>query len=535
MSVGQRAFRGDIAVPLWSRERLVAIALGLVALLLAFLIAHDVLFPASSSTSALRTVTAARGNVRSAVSGTGTVVPATQQNLSFGVAGTLTEIDVKVGDQVKQGQVLAKLDRTTFQTALDQANNNLTTAQATLNNTLNSNAVVQAQHSLANAQQSLSDTQAQVSLTNQQDANTLAADQAQLANVDQPALDQAQTNYNNAGCTTSPQPQTCTQQIQQALTQAQNTVAQDKTKIAQDQNKIATDQLNGQKTINSATAAVTAAQDSLNSQTIQRPNTIASQQSAVANAQIAVQTAQKNLDQTTLTAPTDGTVLSINGQAGENASAGAGVTAQAPGTTAPLPSTSGSTSSSSGGGSAGASSFMVLGNVSGLQVIAPFAEADAARLAANQTATITFDAVANLSVPAHVLAIASGATVISNVTNYYATLVIDQLDSRLKPGMTANASVVVQQATNVLMLPNSAITRLGSVSFVNVLGKDGKTQTRQQIQTGATGDQSTEIVSGLSAGDRVVLPQLKAPTGAAGGRGFGGGGSGGTVRIGGGG
>src|SRR5262249_61663025 len=127
------------------------------------------------------------------------------------------------------------------------------------------------------------------------------------------------------------------------------------------------------KPITSPTPAVTAAQDPLNSQTIQRPNTIASQQSAVANAQIAVQTAQKNLDQTTLTAPTDGTVLSINGQAGENASAGAGVTAQAPGTTAPLPSTSGSTSSSSGGGSAGASSFMVLGNVSGLQGIAPLA------------------------------------------------------------------------------------------------------------------------------------------------------------------
>src|SRR5262249_58888246 len=80
-----------------------------------------------------------------------------------------------------------------------------------------------------------------------------------------------------------------------------------------------------------------------------------------------------------------------------------------------------------------------------------------------------------------------------------------------------------------------ANTMLGSVMFVNVLGKDGKTQTRQQIQTGATGDQSTEIVSGLSAGDRVVMPQLKAPTGAAGGRGFGGGGGGGTVRIGGGG
>ena len=501
MSVSQRAFGGEIATPFFSRERVVAIALGLLAVLLGVLIAHDVLFPPAASTTSLRTVTASLGSVRAAVSGTGTVAPAAQQNLSFGVAGTLAEIDVKVGDQVKQGQVLAKLDAASFQSALDQANNTLTQAQATLNNTESSNAITQARHSLQAAQQTLSDTQASVNLTNQQDAQVLS---------------DAQAKPNSDGCLNSPPPAVCTAD-QQAITQAQN--------------KQATDQLAGQRSINQATAAVTAAQDSLNSQVTQRPNTIASQQAAVANAQLAVQTAQKNLTATTLTAPSDGTVISLNGQVGENTSAGTGVTAQAPGTTAPLPSSSGSTSSSGGGGSA-TSSFMVLGSVSGMQVIAPFAEADAARLGANQTATVTFDAVPNLSVPAHVLAVASSATVISNVTNYYATLVIDRVDQRLKAGMTANASVVVQQASNVLMLPNSAITHLGNLAFVNLLGRDGKTQTRQQVQLGATGDQSSEIVSGLNEGDKVVLPQLKAPAGA-GARGLGGGGGG--VRIGGGG
>ena len=500
MSVSQRAFGGEIATPFFSRERVVAIALGLLAVLLGVLIAHDVLFPPAASTTSLRTVTASLGSVRAAVSGTGTVAPAAQQNLSFGVAGTLAEIDVKVGDQVKQGQVLAKLDAASFQSALDQANNTLTQAQATLNNTESSNAITQARHSLQAAQQTLSDTQASVNLTNQQDAQVLS---------------DAQAKYNSDGCLNSPPPAVCTAD-QQAITQAQN--------------KQATDQLAGQRSINQATAAVTAAQDSLNSQVTQRPNTIASQQAAVANAQLAVQTAQKNLTATTLTAPSDGTVISLNGQVGENTSAGTGVTAQAPGTTAPLPSSSGSTSSS-GGGSA-TSSFMVLGSMSGMQVIAPFAEADAARLAANQTATVTFDAVPSLSMPAHVLAIASSATVISNVTNYYATLVIDRVDPRLKAGMTANASVVVQQASNVLMLPNSAITHLGNLAFVNLLGRDGKTQTRQQVQLGAAGEQSSEIVSGLNEGDKVVLPQLKAPTGA-GARGLGGGGGG--VRIGGGG
>lgn len=561
MSVSQRAL-GGVRAPLVSRDRVVAIALGLASLLLAFLIAHDVLFPAAPAAGSARTVTVSRGTVRSAVSGTGTVVPASQQNLTFGVAGTLSEVDVKVGDHVKQGQVLAKLDQTTFQNALSQANNNLTTAQATLSNTVNGNSITQAQHSLDNAKQSLADAQASVNLINQQDAIAIANDQSQLS-TDQNALNAAHQTYDPQvavaqnelalaqaqfkadQCDTIPTGPKCPadllaiQQKQQNLTAtqapitaAQNAVNADQNKLSQDQTKQATDQLNGQKTINSATAAVTSAQDTLNSQTIQRPNTIASQQAAVANAQLAVQTAQKNLDQTTLTAPVDGTVLSITGQAGESVGATAAATAQAPGSSAPQPTASGATSGAGGtSGAASASSFIVLGNLTGLQVISPFAEADAAKLAANQQATITFDAVPNLSVPAHLLAIGAAASVIQNVTNYYATLVIDQIDPRLKSGMTANASVVVQQANNVLMVPNTVISRPGGTAVVTLLGRDGRTQTRTQVQTGAAGDQSTEIVSGLNEGDKVVVPQLRTTTTPGGVRGPGGGG-GGAVRIG---
>jgi multidrug efflux pump subunit AcrA (membrane-fusion protein) len=562
---------------------MVAAALGVLALLLAFLIVHDVLFPPAPTLTSQRSVPVSVGSVRSAVSGTGTVVPVTQQNMSFNQSGQLSEIDVKVGDHVTAGQTLAKLDPTVLQQALDQANNNLTQAQASLNSTLNGNAVQQAQHNLANAQQSLTDAQAQVNLTNQQDANTVANDQSQLSNdqtalstantnrdniqrqidnVDTPAVQQAQKAYDD--CIKANQtPAACTQQAgnlqsaqnvlaadtqartsaQQAASQAQTAVNSDQSRQTTDQNKQASDQVSNQKTIDTANAAVITAQDSLNSQTIQRPSTIASQQATVANDQLAVQTAQRNLSQTTLTAPFDSTVLSINGQVGETVSGGAGTTAQAPGTTAPQPSSSGATSSSAGGsagssGGGGASGgFMVLGNVSGLEVVAPFAEADAARLAANQQATITFDAVANLTLPAHVLAVASGATVISNVANYYATLVIDRLDQRLKSGMTANANVIVQQVAGVLTLPNSAITRLGTSSFVTLLDKNGTT-TRQPVQTGTVGDSTTEIVSGLNPGDRVVLPQLRTSTGgAAGGRGAGGGfgGGGGAIRVGGGG
>src|SRR5205807_8327571 len=116
------------------------------------------------------------------------------------------------------------------------------------------------------------------------------------------------------------------------------------------------DQLQGQHSINQSSAQVTSARDQLDSQAITRPNTIASQSAAVGNAQLAVQTAQRNLDSTTLIARFDGTVNSVSGQPGDVVSGGSGATAQAPGSSAPQPSSSGSTSGATGAtGSASAS------------------------------------------------------------------------------------------------------------------------------------------------------------------------------------
>jgi multidrug efflux pump subunit AcrA (membrane-fusion protein) len=184
---------------------------------------------------------------------------------------------------------------------------------------------------------------------------------------------------------------------------------------------------------------------------------------------------------------------------------------------------------------------MSLGNLSAMQVTAPFAEADAAKVKPNQTASFTFDAIPNLTLTGHVVSVAAAATTISNVTDYYVTLALDNIDQRLKFGMTANASVVVSQASNVLMVPNSAITHIGTAAYVTVLGSDGK-RTRIPIQTGTVGDNTTEIASGLVQGEKVVLPQLTTPSstgttgagrGLGGGGVLGGGGGGGGGRLGG--
>jgi HlyD family secretion protein len=468
--------------------------LGLIGVLLIGLIARDTVF-AQPAAATIRTGTADRGTVMSAVSGTGSLLPAGRMNVSFKQAGVLTEVDVRVGDKVATGQVLARIDSSTQQAALAQAQASLASAQANLQATqspLTAAQVAQLQHQVSNAQQNYNDTVASVNATNQADAATVASDQAKV-NADCP---------NGAQC------------------------SQEQAQLANDKTKQNMDAISGQSRINSAAQQITSSRDNLAVQTQVKPNSLASSQAQVASAQAQVQTAQVALNQTTLTAPTSGVVISINGVPGETAGGG---TAQSPGSLAPQPSS---------GTSGGSSAFMVIDDNSSFVAVMPFAETDSARLAANQTVAFTFDAVPNLTISGHVLSISPSATVVSNVVNYYVSFVLNRTDPRLREGMTANASVTVARADNAVRVPNAAVRTTGGTSMVTVLSKGQQVAT--EVVTGVVGDTYTEIKAGLNEGDIVVLPALRTTTGTStnggnltrgGGGGFGGGG---VVRGGGG-
>jgi macrolide-specific efflux system membrane fusion protein len=86
----------------------------------------------SSTAGSQRYATVQAGNVVATVSASGTVQSANMANADFGTSGTVTEIDVRVGDAVTKGQVLAKLDPTAAQDQLNTANANLASAQQSL-------------------------------------------------------------------------------------------------------------------------------------------------------------------------------------------------------------------------------------------------------------------------------------------------------------------------------------------------------------------------------------------------------------------
>jgi macrolide-specific efflux system membrane fusion protein len=247
-----------------------------------------------------------------------------------------------------------------------------------------------------------------------------------------------------------------------------------------------------QASLQSAQASLSAAEAALRAATT--PGAVASAQAQVANANGQVQRAQLEDAKTVLTAPQAGTVLEINAQVGNTVTAGS--------TGTPVVNGSGTTIVAPDALTSG-KVFMAIGNGSSFQVSAAFSQSDATGLQAAQTGTVSFDALPGVNFPCHLAAIASVASVINGVTLFYAAVAPDQTDPRLRIGMTANVIINIAQATNVLAVPSAALYLLNNAPYVNVWYQGRAVPTR--VVTGLAGSHLTQIVSGLSQGEQVVL------------------------------
>jgi multidrug efflux pump subunit AcrA (membrane-fusion protein) len=174
-------------------------------------------------------------------------------------------------------------------------------------------------------------------------------------------------------------------------------------------------------------------------------------------------------------------------------------------------------------------------------VTAGFSEADAAKLRVGQSANITVNALPGQVLAAHVISIPPVGTTSSGVVTFSVMLQLDQSVSGLRPGMSVSAQVVVAQVENAVNLPLSAVGRGAGGRTVTVM-RAGK-QVQVPVVLGMSGDNSVQILSGLKAGEDVVITSTVAGTGGgagaatgAGGGGLGrGGGFGGAGGFGGGG
>ena len=134
-----------------------------------------------------------------------------------------------------------------------------------------------------------------------------------------------------------------------------------------------------------------------------------------------------------------------------------------------------------------------------MQLVVPLSESEIGNVKDGQTATVTVEALSGTKLAAHVSEVATLSTSNSGVVSYDVTFQLDQMAAGLKPGMSATAEVVVKQAEGV-NVPTSAISA-GSVT----VEQSGK-QVRRRVVTGLGGNTSTIVLSGLKAGETVVLP-----------------------------
>jgi multidrug efflux pump subunit AcrA (membrane-fusion protein) len=528
-----------------------------VAIVIVALLAWNSIYSSASAKAPTRTATVEQGTVQATVTATGNVTPASDLSVNFQSGGTVTESDVKPGDQVKAGQTLAKIDDTQTAAALASAQAGLVSAQANLANVSqpltaavaaqNAAALLTGQQQVATAQGALSSAQqgAVLNATGYQNAINQAIGQLNR-DTNQYSSDQASCATGTTAGSGSGGGQSCAAQ----LVSDQNTIAKDRDALTNANQQQVTGQMKDQQSIqqaqngvNSALAGLGSTQASNNAKATATPASVAAAQSQVAQAQANLLAAQKAEANATLTAPGDATVATVNGIVGQTVSGGGTSTAS-------TGSSASSAASSSSSGSNSSSAFLTLENTASLQVVSGFAEADASKVQVGQAATVSLNALPNQAVSGKVSTVDVNATVVSNVVTYNVTVVLDNPPATVKPGMTASVDVVVSQRDNVLQLPTADITTRNGASTVTLL-RSGK-QIPQVVEIGLVGDQTTEITSGVTQGDVVVAPTVsitatgtgtgtRTTTGAgglggaggAGGAFFGGGGGGGAGRGGG--
>ena len=154
-----------------------------------------------------------------------------------------------------------------------------------------------------------------------------------------------------------------------------------------------------------------------------------------------------------------------------------------------------------------------------MQLNATAQEADVAKLKVGQNVALTFDAFQGQAVTGRVASIAPAADVVQGVSSYAVVVeVLQQQAARagaasldLKAGMAGTAAVEIQRIENVLAVPSRAVKRQGRAQVVQVLGADGKEETRT-IRTGASDGTYSQVLDGLQEGEQVVLPSAATTT-----------------------
>lgn len=223
----------------------------------------------------------------------------------------------------------------------------------------------------------------------------------------------------------------------------------------------------------------------------QNAQSVESAQAAVDSAELALDEAEDGLEHTRLRAPMAGTVASISGAVGDTAG-----------------SSGGGGASTSQTGETTTSAFITLAALSRLKMEVALSEADISKVEVGQSVTVAVNAAADEQVAGKVTSVGVlSSSSDSGSVSYPVMVTLDQSADGIRAGMSATADIVVDRATGIAV-PSQALR--GSSVTVDA---DGQRETRR-VETGVVGESMTEVVSGLEAGERVVITSTSAIQGA---------------------
>jgi len=167
------------------------------------------------------------------------------------------------------------------------------------------------------------------------------------------------------------------------------------------------------------------------------------------------------------------------------------------------------------GGPGGGGAAMTISDLSRLFVLAAVDECDVGTVKAGQSATITSDAFPGRRFEGRVVSVASRGQSVANIVTFEARIeLLGEERLPLKPEMTANVQIVVDERDGVLLVPSRAISRSGERSLVKVLAA-GVLEDRP-VDPGASDGTRQEIRRGLREGDVVVVRPAAGTGGASG-------------------
>ena len=239
--------------------------------------------------------------------------------------------------------------------------------------------------------------------------------------------------------------------------------------------------------------------DSLNTAKSTLDNAKAEMEAIEANikqAEIEVNTAETNVGYTKITAPMDGTVISVPVSEGQTVNANQ---------TTPT--------------------IVTIADLSKMKIKPEISEGDITKVKAGQEVSFTilsdsqtvYHSVIDSVDPANTTTTDSSSTSSSTSSSssssttsaiyYYANVLIDNPNRTLRIGMTTENNIKIANAKDVLLVSNMAIQKRDGKSFVNVLNDKNQPEQRE-IETGVQNDFHTEIKSGLNEGEKVIVSQV---------------------------